>query len=177
MTKKGPVEYVFNLKHYLACFAVFLFGLCSSLTILTTFIINVIKEDLISPAIATPIVVADFIDPRALNKNYDFLNIRKRQSLKNIVFNRYDYVKKIRYGFYTESFDSNTNLKAYDPFNDMAFKYYKDTIDKYNNSQVTDSDFYEVSINNKRNNTGFITFEYKDLDQLNRLIEVIKTNY
>ena len=34
-----------------------------------------------------------------------------------------------------------------------------------------------VSINNKRNNTGFITFEYKDLDQLNRLIEVIKTNY
>ena len=44
MTKRGPVEYVFSLKHYLACFAVFLFGLCSSLTILSSFIINVIKD-------------------------------------------------------------------------------------------------------------------------------------
>ena len=34
-----------------------------------------------------------------------------------------------------------------------------------------------VSIINKRNNRGQITFDYKDLDQLNRLIEVIKTNY
>ncbi len=34
-----------------------------------------------------------------------------------------------------------------------------------------------VSINNKKNNRGQITFEYKDLDQLNRLIEVIKANY
>ena len=71
MTKRGPVEYVFSLKHYLACFAVFLFGLCSSLTILSSFIINVIKDDLVSPAVATPIVVADFIDTRALSKNYE----------------------------------------------------------------------------------------------------------
>ena len=34
-----------------------------------------------------------------------------------------------------------------------------------------------VSIINKRNNRGQITFEYKDLDQLNRLIEIIKANY
>ena len=34
-----------------------------------------------------------------------------------------------------------------------------------------------VSINNKRNNRGQLTFEYKDLDQLNRLIEIIKANY
>ena len=34
-----------------------------------------------------------------------------------------------------------------------------------------------VLINNKRNNRGQITFDYKDLDQLNRLIEVIKANY
>ena len=34
-----------------------------------------------------------------------------------------------------------------------------------------------VLINNKRNNRGQITFEYKDLDQLNRLIEIIKANY
>ncbi len=32
-------------------------------------------------------------------------------------------------------------------------------------------------IKNKKNNSGFIYFEYKSLDQLNRLIEVIKKNY
>ena len=34
-----------------------------------------------------------------------------------------------------------------------------------------------VFIKNKKNNSGLISFEYKDLDQLNRLIEVIKINY
>ena len=34
-----------------------------------------------------------------------------------------------------------------------------------------------VSINNKKNNAGTILFEYRDLDQLNRLIDVIKKNY
>jgi len=34
-----------------------------------------------------------------------------------------------------------------------------------------------VLINNKKNNKGSISFEYKDLDQLNRLIDIIKTNY
>ena len=34
-----------------------------------------------------------------------------------------------------------------------------------------------VRIKNKRNNTGSISFEYKDLDQLNKLIDTIKSNY
>ena len=34
-----------------------------------------------------------------------------------------------------------------------------------------------VSINNKKNNSGTISFEYRDLDQLNRLIDTIKKNY
>ena len=34
-----------------------------------------------------------------------------------------------------------------------------------------------VSINNKKNNSGTISFEYKDLDQLDRLINIIKKNY
>ena len=34
-----------------------------------------------------------------------------------------------------------------------------------------------VFIKNKKNNTGSISFEYKDLDQLNRLIMVLKANY
>ena len=34
-----------------------------------------------------------------------------------------------------------------------------------------------VSINNKKNNSGTISFEYQDLDQLSRLIDTIKKNY
>jgi len=35
----------------------------------------------------------------------------------------------------------------------------------------------KVDISNKKNNKGKISFEYKDLDQLNKIIEVIKNNY
>ena len=34
-----------------------------------------------------------------------------------------------------------------------------------------------ISINNKKNNTGTIVFEYRDLDQLDKLIDAIKKNY
>ena len=34
-----------------------------------------------------------------------------------------------------------------------------------------------VNIKNKKNNSGLVSFEYKDLDQLNRLIMVLKANY
>ena len=34
-----------------------------------------------------------------------------------------------------------------------------------------------VEIKNRKNNKGKITFEYKDLDQLNKIIEIIKSNY
>ena len=34
-----------------------------------------------------------------------------------------------------------------------------------------------VVIQNKKNNKGKITFEYKDLDQLNKIIDIIKSNY
>ena len=34
-----------------------------------------------------------------------------------------------------------------------------------------------VSINNKKNNSGLISFEYRDLEQLDKLINLIKKNY
>ncbi len=34
-----------------------------------------------------------------------------------------------------------------------------------------------VSINNKKNNSGTISFEYNDVDQLDQLIDIIKKNY
>ncbi len=42
---------------------------------------------------------------------------------------------------------------------------------------VEDATGIKVFIRNKKNNTGQITFDYKDLDQLNRLVMVIKANY
>ncbi len=35
----------------------------------------------------------------------------------------------------------------------------------------------KILIKNKKNNSGSIVFNYRDLDQLNRLIEIIKSNY
>ena len=34
-----------------------------------------------------------------------------------------------------------------------------------------------VTINNKKNNSGSIIFEYKNLEQLDKIIDVIKNNY
>ena len=42
---------------------------------------------------------------------------------------------------------------------------------------ISDKIGLNVLIKNKKNNSGSITFNYKDLDQLNKIIEVIKTNY
>ncbi len=44
-------------------------------------------------------------------------------------------------------------------------------------NSVTEKIGLRVIIKNKNNNTGSINLEYKDLDQLNRIIEIIKTNY
>ena len=44
-------------------------------------------------------------------------------------------------------------------------------------SSLTEKIGLNTSIKNKKNNSGSISFEYKNLDQLNRIIEVIKSNY
>ena len=44
-------------------------------------------------------------------------------------------------------------------------------------SSIEDKTGIKVSITNKKNNSGIVSFQYKDLDQLNRLIMVIKENY
>ena len=42
---------------------------------------------------------------------------------------------------------------------------------------VSDKVGLNVVIHNKKNNKGKITFEYKDLDQLNKIVDIIKSNY
>ena len=44
-------------------------------------------------------------------------------------------------------------------------------------NELTNKIGMRVFLNNKKNNSGSLTFEYKGLDQLDRLIEVIKKNY
>ena len=43
--------------------------------------------------------------------------------------------------------------------------------------ELTDKIGMKVLLNNKKNNSGTLTFEYKETDQLDRLINIIKTNY
>ena len=53
----------------------------------------------------------------------------------------------------------------------------KDSNVKQIESSLIDKTGLNVFIKNNKNNTGKISFEYKDFDQLNRIIEVIKSNY
>jgi ParB family chromosome partitioning protein len=44
-------------------------------------------------------------------------------------------------------------------------------------SSIVEKIGLNVSIKNKKNNSGTLVLEYKDLDQLNKIIEIIKSNY
>jgi ParB family chromosome partitioning protein len=58
-----------------------------------------------------------------------------------------------------------------------SFKTSKDANLKELESSTIEKIGINISIKNKNNNTGSIVIEYKDLDQLNKIIEIIKTNY
>jgi ParB family chromosome partitioning protein len=59
----------------------------------------------------------------------------------------------------------------------QSFKHSKDSNLQALENSITEKIGLNVLIKNKRNNNGSITFEYKDIDQLNKIIEVIKSNY
>ena len=59
----------------------------------------------------------------------------------------------------------------------QSLKTPKDANLKALESSIMEKIGLNVSINNKKNNTGSLVFEYKDLDQLNKIIEIIKSNY
>ncbi len=61
--------------------------------------------------------------------------------------------------------NSKTNYKKKDP-NILSLE-----------NQLADKIGMRVYVNNKRNNSGTITLEYKGTDQLDRLVEIIKENY
>ena len=53
----------------------------------------------------------------------------------------------------------------------------KDTNVLATEKELTEKIGMRVILNNKKNNSGILSFEYKDIDQLDRLIKVIKNNY
>ena len=53
----------------------------------------------------------------------------------------------------------------------------KDTNVLATEKELTEKIGMRVILNNKKNNSGILSFEYKDVDQLDRLIKVIKNNY
>ena len=53
----------------------------------------------------------------------------------------------------------------------------KDPNSKDIENQLSSKIGMKVFLNNKKNNTGTLIFEYKDVDQLDRLIKIIKENY
>ena len=59
----------------------------------------------------------------------------------------------------------------------QSFKNSKDANLKELESSIIEKIGLNVLIKNKKNNTGSLVFEYKDLDQLNRIIMIIKSNY
>ena len=59
----------------------------------------------------------------------------------------------------------------------QSTKLSKDTNIKDLEFSITEKIGLYVVIKNKKNNIGSITFEYKDFDQLNKIIDIIKSNY
>ena len=53
----------------------------------------------------------------------------------------------------------------------------KDTNVLATEKELTEKIGMRVILNNKKNNSGILSFKYKDIDQLDRLIKVIKNNY
>ena len=53
----------------------------------------------------------------------------------------------------------------------------KDSNLKELESSIIEKIGLNVLIKNKKNNSGSIVFEYKDIDQLNKIIKIIKSNY
>ena len=53
----------------------------------------------------------------------------------------------------------------------------KDTNITSTENELTNKIGMRVVLNNKKNNSGSLTFQYKGLDQLDRLIKIVKNYY
>ena len=61
--------------------------------------------------------------------------------------------------------------------NKSTIKKHKDTNILDIENQLMEKIGIRVYVNNKKNNSGTLTFQYKDLDQMEKIIKIIKNNY
>ena len=111
-------------------------------------IIEMIKNEKISQGHAKVLIGLDNAFLLAEKIIKKKLSVRQTESLVRIIKNGSDKIYKSK----------DTNLLATE----------KDLAEKIG---------MRVILNNKKNNSGLLSFEYKDIDQLDRLINVIKNNY
>jgi len=91
--------------------------------------------------------------------------------LKNVEFVANKIVEKNLSVRQAENF-----VKIFKP-NQQRSKSIKDTNIRSFENSIMEKVGLKVLINNKKNNTGTLMLEYKNLDQLNKIIEIIKNNY
>ena len=115
---------------------------------LSNFIIDLIKTNKITPGHAKILVGLDNSDQIAKKIVKKNLSVRQSENLVRL----YKFPSKLS----KNSKDANiTKLER----------------------EIMEKIGLKTQINNKKNNKGSISFDYRDLNQLNRLIDIIKKNY
>ena len=74
-------------------------------------------------------------------------------------------------------FSSNSSLKIFKNKNKIKSKISKDANIIALELSISNKIGLNVDIQNNKRNKGKISFEFKDLDQLNKVIDIIKSNY
>ena len=121
---------------------------CLRLLNLPEDVLDLIKKKLLTPGHAKILVGLDNASFVAKKIIKKNLSVRQAENLVKIFKSKKHSPKKFK----------DTNLEALE-------------------ASVASKIGLNVQIKNKKNNTGSIYFEYQDLDQLNKIIEIIKSNY
>ena len=117
--------------------------------------------------LSLPEVVLKLIETKKLSPGHAKILV----GLSNAEFVSNKIVEKNLSVRQTESFVKIFKIKK------QSFKSSKDANLKNLELSIIEKIGLNVSIKNKKNNSGSLILEYKDLDQLNKIIEIIKSNY
>jgi ParB family transcriptional regulator, chromosome partitioning protein len=114
-----------------------------------------------------PVDILNFIESKKLTPGHAKILV----GLDNAVFVAKKIIEKNLSVRQAENFVKIFKIKK------QTFKSSKDANLQALELSITEKIGLNVLIKNKKNNTGSINFEYKDIDQLNKIIEIIKSNY
>ncbi len=114
-----------------------------------------------------PLEVIKFIEDKKITAGHAKILV----GLENAVFVANKIIEKKLSVRQTENFVKIFKKKT------KANNNLKDANIKNLENSISDITGLKISISNRRNNKGTITFSYHDLDQLNKIIDTIKSNY